>query len=216
MDYDDFEPNRLKHLELIQAIVGRLAGNSFLVKGWAITVSGAFFGFALNLHSTRLAIVGAVPILAFWALDMYFLRSERLFRALYDEVRLKDARIEAFFMGAVGSKFVRRVRNGETACDNRKAASWARAAASLTVLPIYLGLMAVTAVIAGITHSDDTPAGSQPMSLAVALLAYPIGDPLQERFILVSRSARPDCAEPISAPPGNDVQVKVEHGLFGG
>src|SRR4051812_44180277 len=115
MDYDAFEPNRLKHLELIQGAVTRLASNSFLIKGWAITVAGAFFGFALTSHSTQLAIAAVVPTVAFWSLDTYFLRAERLFRALYDEVRLKDTRIEPFYMGATGPKFVKRVRAQDTA-----------------------------------------------------------------------------------------------------
>jgi hypothetical protein len=31
--YDDFEQNRVKHMEMIQAVIARLAGNSFLIKG---------------------------------------------------------------------------------------------------------------------------------------------------------------------------------------
>lgn len=35
--------NRIKHLELIQVIITRMAGNSFMLKGWAVTlVSGIF------------------------------------------------------------------------------------------------------------------------------------------------------------------------------
>lgn len=33
-----FDGTVLKHLEFIQAIVTRLANNSFLLKGWALTV----------------------------------------------------------------------------------------------------------------------------------------------------------------------------------
>src|SRR4051794_33146782 len=152
MNYNELEPNRLKHLELIQATITRLAGNSFLVKGWAITLAGAFFAFALNSHSARLALAAVVPIIAFWALDAYFLRAERLFRALYDEVRLEDHRLEPFYMGATGPQFVRRVRLQQTACDNKKSASHFRAATSLTLLLLYLGLLLATAVIAASTY----------------------------------------------------------------
>ena len=78
LKYDELEPERLAHIELIQTTVGRLAGNSFFVKGWAITVAGAFFVFALHSHSWRLATAAVVPIAAFWFLDAYFLRAERL------------------------------------------------------------------------------------------------------------------------------------------
>jgi hypothetical protein len=146
----DFTPDRIKHLEMIQAVVNRLAGNSFLVKGWAITVAGALFGFALTAHKGTVALVAAVPILAFWLLDTYFLRAERLFRALYDEVRLKDDRVQPFFLGATGAKFVGRVRAGETRCEARKAASWPRCATSVTMLILYVGLLLVTGLVAAV------------------------------------------------------------------
>jgi hypothetical protein len=34
--------------------------------------------------------VPALPVIAFWLLDAWYLRQERLFRRLYDEVRLKE------------------------------------------------------------------------------------------------------------------------------
>jgi hypothetical protein len=33
----------IKHLEFIQGVIGRLATDSFLMKGWAVTVGGAFW-----------------------------------------------------------------------------------------------------------------------------------------------------------------------------
>ncbi len=33
----------LKHLEFIQAVIARQANNSFLVKGWGLTVARAFY-----------------------------------------------------------------------------------------------------------------------------------------------------------------------------
>lgn len=65
----------VKHLEFIQAVVGRLGNNGFLVKGWAITVTGIFFGFAVDSHDWRLGLVSVVPIVAFWGVDAYFLLS---------------------------------------------------------------------------------------------------------------------------------------------
>jgi hypothetical protein len=157
MDYGDLEPERLTHLELIQTTIARLAGNSFLVKGWAITVAGAFFGFALNSHSTRLAVAASIPTAAFWLLDAYFLHAERLFRALYDEVRSKDKRIAPFAMGATAKSFVKRVRERDTACDNHKAASRWRAFFSVTLVVLYGGLLGVAGVIAYSTYRHNHP-----------------------------------------------------------
>ena len=77
----------VKHLEFIQAIVTRLATNSFLIKGWALTVAAAAFGFAVNRVDSRIAIAGSVVTVGFWLLDAYYLRQERLFRHLYNYVR---------------------------------------------------------------------------------------------------------------------------------
>lgn len=104
--YDDFTDHRIKHLEMIQAVVSRLGGNAFLVKGWAITIGGAFYGFAVSRNDAQLALVGLVPVAIFWGLDAYFLHAERLFRELYDRVRAGDESVLPFFMGATGKKFV--------------------------------------------------------------------------------------------------------------
>jgi hypothetical protein len=154
-DYEGFEPNRLKHLDQIQTVIGRLAGNSFVIKGWAITVAAAVFGFALNSSNTPLVLAAVIPTLAFWALDTYFLRSERLFRALYDEVRLNDHRITPFFMAATEPEFMTRVRKGDTAVDNRSAPSWIRCAKSVTLALVYGGLLIAACVVAAITHFDE-------------------------------------------------------------
>jgi hypothetical protein len=151
--YDGFEDNRVKHMELIQAVVGRLAGNSFLVKGWALTVSGALIGFALKEDDTWLAAAALVPTIGFWGLDGYFLKAERLFRALYNQVRKKDTQVEAFFMGATGHKFVTRVKNGEVDCE-RKAASWLKTTFSLTLIAFYGVLVAAVVAVMIITCSS--------------------------------------------------------------
>ncbi len=78
---------QMKHLEFIQAVIARQASNSFLLKGWAITVSGAIYGFAVSQAAWGPAVVGVVPAFMFWSLDAYYLWQERRFRCLYDAVR---------------------------------------------------------------------------------------------------------------------------------
>jgi len=76
--------DRRKHLEMIQGVINRLAGNSFAVKGWAVTLVAALFALAAQGTNPKFVYIAFVPVLAFWLLDAYFLRQERLFRALYD------------------------------------------------------------------------------------------------------------------------------------
>lgn len=78
----------VKHLEFIQAVITRLASSSFLIKGWTMTIAAAAYGFAVSQFDARFSLVGMIVVLGFWLLDSYYLRQERLFRALYNHVRL--------------------------------------------------------------------------------------------------------------------------------
>ena len=85
------QDNLHKELDLIQAVVTRLAQNSFLIKGWSITLVSIVLALGKdNLLNTvqRPWLVGLVLVIwvAFWYLDAYFLRQERLFRKLYEHV----------------------------------------------------------------------------------------------------------------------------------
>ncbi|HVT64286.1 MAG TPA: hypothetical protein VHD81_03970 [Mycobacteriales bacterium] len=88
------------HLSLIQGVVTRQAGNAFLVKGWALTVSVALYGFSIGRRSWPLALLALLPALVFAWLDAYFFRQERLFRCLYEAVVAGDPRVPPFSMNA--------------------------------------------------------------------------------------------------------------------
>lgn len=78
---------KIAHIQMIQGVINRMAGNSFLVKGWSVTLVAALFALAA-VDSNRLFVYLAYfPSFSFWALDAYFLRQERLFRKLHDHVR---------------------------------------------------------------------------------------------------------------------------------
>lgn len=82
----------IKHLEMTQAVINRLGSNSFLLKGWSMTVIVATMVLIARYDMQNPCLVLAVmlPVLGFWILDGYFLRQERLFRQVYDEVRQQD------------------------------------------------------------------------------------------------------------------------------
>ena len=80
------EDKRL-HLQLLQGVVSRLASNSFLIKGWSVTLISALFALAAAKADPLFVYLAYFPSLSFWALDAYFLRQERLFRKLHDHVR---------------------------------------------------------------------------------------------------------------------------------
>ncbi|MET8685133.1 hypothetical protein ABZV77_13035 [Streptomyces sp. NPDC004732] len=122
------DEGRMRHLELIQTIVTRMGNNSFLIKGWSLTVTGALLAYAVGNDKSAIAVVGFVPVLAFWALDGYFLYQERLFRRLYDRVRRATSAnaIEPFAMDVT---------------PGREKAGVLKAAASFTLSGFYGGLV---------------------------------------------------------------------------
>ena len=80
-----------KHLEMIQDCISRMARNSFLLKGWTVTLVSALAALAAKDSDVHFLITACFPVLMFWVLDAYYLWQERLFRKLYDDVRIKQA-----------------------------------------------------------------------------------------------------------------------------
>ncbi len=107
-EYGDLHDQQVKHLEMIQGVVARLGSNAFLIKGWAITVTGAFVAFAVDRDQWELAAASVVPTLLFWLLDTSFLRNERLFRHLF--ARVAKGEEKPFFMGATSKPYVNQVK----------------------------------------------------------------------------------------------------------
>ncbi len=85
------DDNQVKHLEMIQGVVTRLASNSFAYKGWAIVLVAGIFALSAKQADYRYLLVAILPTLAFWGLDAYYLRQEWLFRKLYDRVRTSSS-----------------------------------------------------------------------------------------------------------------------------
>lgn len=74
----------IKEIEIIQSIISRMANNSFLIKGWVLTVIVGTF--LIKIDQVFIYLFTIIPIIFFWWLDAYFLRLERLYRKLYDWV----------------------------------------------------------------------------------------------------------------------------------
>jgi hypothetical protein len=99
------EENKLKHLEFIQSAITRMAQNSFLLKGWTVTLVAGLLAFAnIKEMDFKFIILAYIPAVFFWLLDGYYLRQERLFRKLYDEIRLKNPQDIDFSMNTSNFK----------------------------------------------------------------------------------------------------------------
>ncbi len=83
--------SKLKHLELIQGVINRLASDSFRMKGWTVVLVAAVFVLMARQYAFDASYIVLIPIVAFWGLDGFFLGQERLFRAHYNHVRAMPA-----------------------------------------------------------------------------------------------------------------------------
>ena len=75
-----------KHIDIIQSTISRMAQNSFIVKGWVVTILIGLFVFLQKNESKSDLFIYITPILFFWVLDSYYLWQERLFRKLYNKI----------------------------------------------------------------------------------------------------------------------------------
>jgi hypothetical protein len=89
---------KIAHLEFIQGVVNRMGSNSFLLKGWSVTLVAALFALAASGAQLLFIYLAYFPAITFWVLDGYFLRQERLFRKVYDHVRALEPSLIDFSM----------------------------------------------------------------------------------------------------------------------
>lgn len=93
--------DKTEHLQMIQQVINRMASNSFVLKGWSVTLTSALLALAAKDAERRFVLLAWFPLVMFWALDGYYLLQERLFRERYDQVR--RASEECDFSMAVGA-----------------------------------------------------------------------------------------------------------------
>ncbi|PZX92812.1 hypothetical protein DOS84_13135 [Flavobacterium aquariorum] len=97
----------LKHLEFIQNTINRMSTNSFIIKGWAITLVGIILGlnklegnyiFKKSFYNFPIEMVIVLLIIfLFWFINAYFLQQERRYIYIYSKT------IEPFNPNSPGS-----------------------------------------------------------------------------------------------------------------
>ena len=123
--------DKLKHLEFLQGVINRMAQNSFLIKGWTVTLVSALFALAAKDSNPVYVLVAYFPTAAFWFLDSYYLNQERLFRQVYDSVRGQNSPVDFSL---------------STKPFDKGLGDWVKALFSLTIL-IFYGIVIVTLII---------------------------------------------------------------------
>jgi len=124
---------KLKHLEFMQNIITRMNANSFLIKGWSVTLVSALFALAADKANLNFVLIAYLPVFTFWALDGFFLSQEKQYRKLYEEVAAKKEDDIDFNLNA--SKFN---------CGNR---GWLRSTLTKTLIPFHGALLSVVLLV---------------------------------------------------------------------
>lgn len=71
----------MKYLDMYQAIISRMAGNSSDCKKWAVALVSAIFLLVADKGKVGFVVVAWIPVILFWFLDAYYLALEKQFRA---------------------------------------------------------------------------------------------------------------------------------------
>jgi hypothetical protein len=79
-------PAAIAHINMLQGIIARLAGNSASCKTWCLTLVAALLSFAAGVHAPRLAAFAIVPVFVFLLLDSTYLAQEQAYRELFKRI----------------------------------------------------------------------------------------------------------------------------------
>lgn len=129
---------KIKHLEFLQNVITRMNSNSFLIKGWTVTIVSALFALASKDANINYVLVSYIAIPIFWILDGFYISQERQYRDLYTEVATKAENEIDFNMDA--SKFDKGDR------------TWLSGILSKTLVPFYGLSVGITLTIMFLIH----------------------------------------------------------------
>lgn len=125
---------KLKYLEFIQAIITRMGQNSFLIKGWCITLISALYALAAKDANLSYVLVSYIAIPTFWVLDGFFIAMERRYVRLYTDVARRPNDVLMDF-------------NLDTTAYNNGRATWISGILSRTLLVLYPVMIGIALLI---------------------------------------------------------------------
>lgn len=121
-----------------------MGGNSFLLRGWSITLISVFSGFAFEAETRVVSVyflsIAIFLVTVFWLLDSYYLSQERSYRSLYNEVRKKPESSIDFSLDASGHQTGR----------NSWGSSMFSTIFVVFYLPVLVGLLLISSRFIGI------------------------------------------------------------------
>ncbi|MCK5051512.1 MAG: hypothetical protein KAS53_07270 [Candidatus Cloacimonetes bacterium] len=122
-----------KEIDLIQDCIRRMAQNSFIVKGWMLSLVTIILtlGITSQANDNNLCLIILIPIIAFWYLDGFFLQTERKYQKMYQWIIENRNKTDEFLYDLNPKRF-----------DNQVHAIF-RIMFSKTILPLYLSTIII-------------------------------------------------------------------------
>lgn len=131
-----------KEIDLIQNIITRMANNSFMLKGWIVSLIAVLLALTnQTIVATKLSyfnVILIMPVLVFWYLDAFFLHKEKCYRKLYDWVIENRLTSDQFLYSLDYSRF-----------ENLEKSVWQIMFKNKTLFPFY-GLIAISLIVLSI------------------------------------------------------------------
>lgn len=132
--------DKKEHLKMIEDIITRMANNSFLIKGWTVTLIAALLVFADAKNNICFIWIAIIPIIVFWYLDSFYLQLERKYRRLYIFVQ-QD------YINIVKPDYKEQVPLFNMNTENIKVTNIVGIMFSKSIIPIYSTILIVTLII---------------------------------------------------------------------
>jgi hypothetical protein len=132
------DDKKFKHLDYIYNTINRMSTNSFIIKGWLITLISAIFVLSDNTTNQDFLYISILTIPVFWYLNAFFLKNERKYRKLYDDVRILNEDSIDFSMDTKEIKGMKYTLFSSLF--------------SKSIWPLYLNILAINIILIYIYH----------------------------------------------------------------
>lgn len=119
--------SKIKHLEFILSVIGRMSNHSAALKSFCLALVAGALGLASSFGSSQILIYLLPVAIVFAGLDAQYLNLERGFRRSYDKIRLDKSTEPDFAIQPIDTGFF----------------GWARSIFSWSVLGFYVAVCVV-------------------------------------------------------------------------
>ena len=110
----DNTDEKIAYLQIVQDTINRMSTASAIFKGFAATIVAGLSVISYSQISRWVLVMSFIPVLSFALLDIYYLKIEKKYRKLYDEVRLDSKKVD----------FSMNIRNLSKKSQRYKVGTW--------------------------------------------------------------------------------------------